>query len=237
MAADVVQRAREPLSARRTRRRLRVHPTRRVARRPDAPTARHRQVDAARGSPAGRGGRRARRRTGDRLGGLREGASPTDRPTGHRAALDLRRRAPGAGGCCSGGCERMTANDVLVIAWLVLAHLIADFVLQTDRVATAKFATGARAWRGLAAHWFTVAVAMLPVPFAFGGRGLVALLAISIVHAVIDRSKVVLTRRVEAAALEEAALMHEAPAVAASLGSAWTPVPAALFVLDQIAHG
>ena len=62
-------------------------------------------------------------------------------------------------------------------------------------------------------------------------------LVISIVHAVIDRSKVVLTRRVEAAALEEAALMHEAPAVAASLGSAWTPVPAALFVLDQIAHG
>jgi hypothetical protein len=131
----------------------------------------------------------------------------------------------------------MTANDVLVIAWLVLAHLIADFVLQTDRVATDKFATGRRAWRGLAAHGFAVAVAMLPLPFAFGGRGLVALLAISIVHAVIDRSKVVLTRRVEAAALEEAALMHEAPAVAASLGSAWTPVPAGLFILDQIAHG
>jgi hypothetical protein len=130
----------------------------------------------------------------------------------------------------------MIANDVLVLSWLVLAHLMADFVLQTERMAIDKFAAGRRAWRGLAAHWFAVAVAMLPVPFAFGGRGLIALVVISVLHAVIDRTKVVLTRRVEAAALEEAALMHEGPSQAASLGSAWTPVPAALFILDQIAH-
>jgi hypothetical protein len=129
------------------------------------------------------------------------------------------------------------ANDVLVLVWLVLAHLIADFVLQTERVATDKFASGARAWRGLGAHWLAVAIALVPVALAFGGRGLAALLVISILHVVIDRTKVVWTRRVEAAALEEAALMHERPSPAASLGSAWTPIPAALFILDQIAHG
>ena len=131
----------------------------------------------------------------------------------------------------------MTANDVLVIAWLVLAHLVADFFLQTEAIATDKFASGARAWRALAAHVALVALALLPVALAFGTHGLAALGAIAILHGVIDRTKITWTNRVEAAAMEEAALMHEAPRPAASLGSAWTPVPAALFVLDQVAHG
>ena len=52
----------------------------------------------------------------------------------------------------------------------------------------------------------------------------------------IDRAKIVLTRRAEAHAIREARAAHEEPPPAASLGTAWTPMPAALFALDQLAH-
>ena len=32
----------------------------------------------------------------------------------------------------------MTAEPILALAWLVLAHLTADFVLQTNRIAADK---------------------------------------------------------------------------------------------------
>jgi hypothetical protein len=41
------------------------------------------------------------------------------------------------------------ADPVLVIAWLVLAHVAADFVFQTGGVALAKAGRGRRAIRGL----------------------------------------------------------------------------------------
>ena len=41
----------------------------------------------------------------------------------------------------------MTADPVLVLAWLVLAHLVADFVLQTGGIARAKSSHGTRAKR------------------------------------------------------------------------------------------
>ena len=40
-------------------------------------------------------------------------------------------------------------GGVLVLSWLVLAHLLADFVLQPDHVATRKFGRGPDAWRAL----------------------------------------------------------------------------------------
>jgi hypothetical protein len=130
----------------------------------------------------------------------------------------------------------VTAEPVLLLAWLVLAHLVADFILQTDSVASDKAAHGRRAMRGLSLHVGAVLICMLPFVFAFGLPGLVATLAISAAHAVIDRTKIVLTRRAEARAIREARAAHEEPAPAASLGTAWTPVPAALFALDQLAH-
>lgn len=130
----------------------------------------------------------------------------------------------------------MTADPVLTLAWLVLAHLVADFALQTGPMVAAKGSSGMRAVRGLLAHGLAVAVCLVPFVFAFGLPGLWLLVAIAASHVVIDRLKVVATRRAEAGALAIAHQQHERRHAAASLGRAWTPVPAALFALDQAAH-
>lgn len=130
----------------------------------------------------------------------------------------------------------MIADPVLTLAWLTLAHLVADFVIQTNRIATDKFSPGPRAWRGLAAHWAGVAICLLPLPIVFGIPGAIAAIVISSAHAIIDRAKVVATWRVEARAVSEALAAQEGPAPEASLGMAWTPLPAALFAADQLAH-
>ena len=52
----------------------------------------------------------------------------------------------------------------------------------------------------------------------------------------IDRSKVVLTRRSAAAALIAAHGRHEGVQASDHLGRAWTPWPAGLFVADQLVH-
>jgi hypothetical protein len=127
-------------------------------------------------------------------------------------------------------------HPLLLLAWLVLAHLVADFLLQTNGIARAKAASGGSALGGLLAHGFIVAACLVPVGLAYGGPGwwLVVLTAVS--HVVIDRSKVLLTRRAAASALVEAHRRHEGPQPSDHLGRAWTPRPAALFVLDQAAH-
>ena len=43
-------------------------------------------------------------------------------------------------------------NEPLVLAALILAHLVADFVLQTDAIALGKFGDGRHAWNMLLAH-------------------------------------------------------------------------------------
>jgi uncharacterized protein DUF3307 len=130
----------------------------------------------------------------------------------------------------------MTVDPILTLAWLILAHLVADFVLQTGGIAAAKTARGGRAWRGFLGHAAGVAVCLMPVVLAFGGWGLVALIVIVISHLFIDQIKIIATRRTEAAALAEARRRHEGAAPAAGLGRAWTPLPAAWFILDQLAH-
>jgi hypothetical protein len=132
----------------------------------------------------------------------------------------------------------VTADATLVIAWLVFAHLAADFVLQTGGIARAKAASGGAGARGLLVHGLVVAACLVPFVFAFGGRGWLVLIVVTVSHVLIDWTKVVLTRRAEAAALAETRRRHETAGVAPDgLGPAWTPVPAALFALDQLAHG
>jgi hypothetical protein len=128
------------------------------------------------------------------------------------------------------------ADPVLTLAWLALAHLAADFVIQSNRVATEKFGFGRRAWQALGMHWVGAAICLVPFALAFGVPGLALLVVVSLVHAAIDRVKIVWTMRVEAKALAEATAIREGPAPAASLGTAWTPMPAFLFLLDQAAH-
>lgn len=130
----------------------------------------------------------------------------------------------------------MTVDPILTLAWLILAHLVADFVLQTGGIAAAKTARDGRAWRGFLGHAAGVAVCLVPIVLAFGNWGLVALLVIVISHLLIDQIKIIATRRTEVAALAEARRRHEGAAPAAGLGRAWTPLPAAWFILDQLAH-
>jgi hypothetical protein len=133
----------------------------------------------------------------------------------------------------------MPAHPVLVVAWLVLAHLVADFVFQTRAmVADKASAPTQRRWRGLLAHGGVVAACLTPVPLAFGVAGLWFVVTVAVVHVVIDRWKVRATRRAEAEALARAHRRRpDGPdGPDAGLGPGWTPIPAALFVLDQLLH-
>jgi hypothetical protein len=127
-------------------------------------------------------------------------------------------------------------EPILVLAWLVFAHYVADFVLQTGGIARAKSGSGGPALAGLVAHGLIVAGCLVPVGVAYGGPGWLFLGLTTVVHVAIDRAKVLLTRRAAAAALAEAHRRHEGPHPADHLGRAWTPTPAALFVADQALH-
>jgi hypothetical protein len=128
------------------------------------------------------------------------------------------------------------ADAILVLAWLVLAHLVADFIVQTSAVVTAKNSPGSRGWVGLGAHGLGVAACLIPIALAFGVPGLWVLIAITASHLVIDRTKVLLTHRAQNRAVAAADRRHEGAAPPAGLGRAWSPVPAAYFATDQLAH-
>ena len=54
----------------------------------------------------------------------------------------------------------MPADPILTLAWLVLAHLVADFVVQTGTVVIAKNGRGRLGWVGLAAHGLEVGICL-----------------------------------------------------------------------------
>jgi len=131
----------------------------------------------------------------------------------------------------------MTADQGLVLAWLVLAHFTADFVLQPGGTARAKALPGSGAYPALFGHALVVAALLVPFGLAFGAPGWWVLIIVAISHGVIDRLKSVLTRRAEAISLAEARRRHEEAGTAPDgLGPAWTPVPGALFLVDQLSH-
>lgn len=131
------------------------------------------------------------------------------------------------------------ADATLVLASLVLTHLIADFVLQNDRIARAKAGHGRRALWGIVAHSAVVAVCLVPIAAAFGPAGLTLLGVVTVSHGLVDRAKVLLTRRAEYDALAAAHRRQaggESREPAGILGPGWTPAPAFLFVADQVVH-
>jgi hypothetical protein len=130
----------------------------------------------------------------------------------------------------------VTSDAVLVLAWLVLAHLLADFVLQTDGIATRKFGPGPEAWRALGVHGAVVAAVHLPIALAFGIPSLAFGLVTVVAHVVIDRTKVVLTRRVEPVSPPGVTPSAEDAAEGPAFDRAWSGVPGGLFALDQAAH-
>lgn len=128
------------------------------------------------------------------------------------------------------------ADPTLTIGWLILGHLLADFVLQTDGIAFAKAAPGLRAWYGLAAHGSVVAFVLIPLALAFGAPGATTVVVIAVSHAIVDRWKISLTRRAEARALRTD--RHRIPGPTGGfVAHGWTPAPAALFIADQLVHG
>jgi hypothetical protein len=129
-------------------------------------------------------------------------------------------------------------ETVLVIAWLVLAHLVADFVLQNDWIALNKGGGSRTGWAALGTHGFHVGLCLVPAIFAFGIPGVVYVVVVVVTHMAVDRWKVRATRRAERNAQDAArtrmATTGDAPD--SGLGSAWTPWPGMLFVADQMLH-
>ena len=136
------------------------------------------------------------------------------------------------------GGERRVTDTVLVIAWLVLAHLVADFVLQNDWIAINKGAGSRTGWAALGTHGFHVGLCLVPAIFAFGMPGIVYVALVVVTHMLVDRWKVRATRRAERSAQEAARtrLAATGDAPDSGLGSAWTPWPGMLFVADQVLH-
>jgi hypothetical protein len=110
-------------------------------------------------------------------------------------------------------------EPLLLLGWLLVSHLTADFVLQTDASVADRRGTGARARRALGLHGLIVAACMAPFWVAFGTPGLVALLVVAVPHPFIDAAKRYLSDIWNA----------DAPAD-------WSPWPAAFFLLDQAVH-
>ncbi len=130
------------------------------------------------------------------------------------------------------------SDAVLVLAWLLFSHLVADFVLQNDWIAINKGTGGRLGWSALALHGFHVALCLAPVVLAFGGRGLLYVLLVTGSHVLVDRWKVRATRQSEreAQAQARARLVRTGEAPTSGLGAAWTPWPGILFLADQVLH-
>jgi Protein of unknown function (DUF3307) len=111
-------------------------------------------------------------------------------------------------------------DQTLLIAFLVAAHLTADFVVQTDRNVAGRNGSRGQAARSLTVHALAVGGFMLPFWLAFGTPGFAAVLLVAVPHPFIDAAKTSLNNR----------LRTRSP------GGDWSPRPAALFLLDQAAH-
>ena len=111
-------------------------------------------------------------------------------------------------------------EPLLLIGWLLVSHLTADFVLQTNASVADRNGSGPRARRAFGLHALIVAACMAPFWLAYGTPGLIALLVVAVPHPFIDAAKTRLTE------LQRAG----------SNPTDWSPWPAALFLLDQVAH-
>jgi hypothetical protein len=129
-------------------------------------------------------------------------------------------------------------EPVLTVAWLVLAHLIADFILQNDWIAMHKGAGSRSGWSALAVHGAHVGLCLLPAVLAWGMPGLAYLVLVVASHMAVDRWKVRATRSADARAQAQARARIErgGPQQVSGLGAAWSPMPGLLFLADQVFH-
>ena len=129
-------------------------------------------------------------------------------------------------------------EPVLTVAWLVLAHLIADFVLQNDWIAMHKGAGSREGWSALAVHGAHVGLCLVPAVLAWGAPGLLYLVVVVISHMGVDRWKVRATRNADAhaQAVARARIARGGVEQVSGLGAAWSPTPGLLFLADQVFH-
>jgi Protein of unknown function (DUF3307) len=125
------------------------------------------------------------------------------------------------------------SSATLVLSWLVMCHLLADFVLQPEHVAVNKFGNGPEAWRALFVHAAIVTVVASPIILVYGLPGIAYVAVTALSHLVIDRTKIELTLR---GGTPDAAAGDAVPATEEGQGPRWSPMPAAWFLLDQLAH-
>ncbi len=132
----------------------------------------------------------------------------------------------------------MMPDTVLVIVWLVFAHLVADFVLQNDWIAINKGSGTREGHRALLTHGLHVSLCLLPAVFAFGAPGVVYMFVVAASHMLVDRWKVKATRRadIQAQAQAQARMDRTGQVPSSGLGGAWTPWPGMLFIADQALH-
>lgn len=123
----------------------------------------------------------------------------------------------------------------LVLSWLVLCHLIADFVLQPEWVATTKFGRGPGPRRALMIHTAIVALVVSPIILVYGIPAVIFVLVTAASHVVIDRTKIELTLRAGPAPAAQPNGEVD-PDLAPELVPGWSPMPGAWFLLDQLAH-
>ncbi len=121
-------------------------------------------------------------------------------------------------------------GGMLVLSWLVLVHLLADFVFQPDHVATRKFGRGTDAWRALGTHVTIVALVTVPIALVYGPPGIGYVLVTLVTHLIIDRAKIEATLRANPAAATGE------PGGGPEMVPGWSPMPGVWFVLDQLAH-
>jgi hypothetical protein len=128
-------------------------------------------------------------------------------------------------------------DPVLMVAWLVFAHLVADFVLQNDWIAINKGGGTPTGLRALGLHGLHVALCLVPVVFAFGAPGALYVAVVALTHVIVDRWKVRATGRMDALAQAQARdRLVRGVLPGSGLGSAWTPWPGMLFLADQVLH-
>ena len=111
-------------------------------------------------------------------------------------------------------------EPLLLLGWLLVSHLTADFVLQTDASVADRNGSGSKARRALGLHALIVAACMAPFWLAFGTPGLLALLVVAVPHPFVDAAKTRLTE-----------MWH-----AATDSTEWSPWVAGLFLIDQAVH-
>ncbi len=123
----------------------------------------------------------------------------------------------------------------LLLSWVVLLHLVADFVVQTDAMARTKARPGSGGVAGTLGHAAVVGACLLPLAVAFGAPGLAVAAIVAVTHGAVDWLKVGATRRA-AGRLVPVVEPGTGPVTETALGAGWTALPAVYFVVDQLIH-